>query len=67
MSIRLKLEEENMDLLMSLVREYDMNPSEVLNMIFSDPSILSGARSKDNGDYARLTCRKCGKKGKTKV
>lgn len=46
MSIRTTLSEPNMDLVMSLVRELNKNPSDVIDSLLSDPEFLISARSK---------------------
>ncbi len=46
MSIRTSLSEDNMDLVMSLVRDMDKNPSEILNFLLNNPDQIISARSK---------------------
>ncbi|CAM0029962.1 hypothetical protein VPHF95_0050 [Vibrio phage F95] len=48
-SFRTHLTEDNMDIVMFLVRELDKNPSEVLNMVISNPQLIYDARSGING------------------
>lgn len=48
-SFRTQLTEENMDIVMLLVRKLDKNPSEVMNMIINNPQLIYDARSDING------------------
>lgn len=47
-SLRTTLDECNMDLVMHLVRKYDKNPSEIINMVISNPQMIYDARSEIN-------------------
>ncbi len=44
-SLRVTLTDESMDIVMCLVRQYDKNPSEVINMVISNPQLIYDARS----------------------
>lgn len=55
MSLRIDLTVKNMDLVMSFVRNYDKNPSEIINLLLSNPDIIKEAWSKD--EY-KLPCKK---------
>ena len=59
MSIRTKLSEPNMDLVMKLVRELNQNPSEVINRLLGDPEFLISARSKLDEEKECKNRRKC--------
>lgn len=48
-----------MDIVMHLVRKYDKNPSEVMNMIFNNPQLIYDARSEiDEHKQTGLACKK---------
>jgi hypothetical protein len=53
-SFRTTLSEDNMDIIMYLVRELDKNPSEVINLIIDQPQILIDARSRLNGKEQKV-------------
>lgn len=46
MSIRTTLSDNNMDLVMELVREKGKNPSDILNYLLDNPDQIISARSK---------------------
>ncbi len=48
MSIRVDLTKLNMDLVMGVVRSLDMNPSQAVNKLLSEPELLSEAWSEIN-------------------
>jgi hypothetical protein len=48
-SLRTTLDDNSMDLVMYLVRKHDKNPSEVINMIISNPQMIYDARSEIDG------------------
>ena len=52
-SFRTKLEPENMDLIMHLVRKYDTNPSEMFNKVLKNPQLIIDARSELDEQYKR--------------
>lgn len=45
-SFRITFTDDNMDLVMGLVRELDCNPSEVINILLNTPQMITDARSK---------------------
>lgn len=45
-SFRTTLTDDNMDLIMAIVRELDRNPSEVINILLYNPEMIASARSK---------------------
>lgn len=47
-SLRIVLDSCNMDIVMHLVREYNKNPSEIINMLLLDPQMIYDARSEIN-------------------
>ena len=47
-SLRTNLEDSNMDIIMYLVRKFDKNPSDIINMIIQDPQMIYDARSEIN-------------------
>lgn len=55
MSIRIDLDIENMDLVMYYVRKLDKNPSEIINLLLTNPTLINEAWSEDEN---RLTCKK---------
>lgn len=61
MSFKVTLDEENMDVVMSLVREFDKRPFEIINMILKNPELVMIARSKL---YEKSEKDKCSKRGK---
>ncbi len=53
-SIRTTLSEDNMDLVMDLVRSLNVNPSQVLNYLLDNPDEIISARSRlKNGENKR--------------
>jgi hypothetical protein len=48
MSMRTTLSDDNMDLVMELVREKGKNPSDILNYLLNNPDQIISARSKLN-------------------
>ncbi|ADX87915.1 hypothetical protein 2018Mat167_0490 [Vibrio phage ICP1] len=59
-SLRTVLSEDNMDVVMYLVRKFDKNPSDIINMIIENPTLLIDARSEvdECNEKGRLTCKK---------
>ena len=47
-SLRTTLEDRSMDVIMHLVRKYDKNPSEIINMVILEPQLIYDARSEIN-------------------
>lgn len=53
-SVRTTLSRDNMDLVMSLVRSMNTNPSQVLNYLLDNPEKIISARSRlENGENKR--------------
>jgi hypothetical protein len=46
MAIRVELSNNNMDMVMHLVREFDKRPYEIINMLLDEPKLIEDARSK---------------------
>lgn len=59
-SFRTVLSKDNMDVVMHLVRKFDKNPSEIINMVIENPTLLIDARSEvdEYNEKGRLTCKK---------
>ena len=49
MSLRVDLDEGNMDLVMFLVRKLDKKPYEVINQLLNNPFLVEEARSELHG------------------
>lgn len=57
-SLRTTLTEDNMDIVMYLVRKHDKKPSDIINLVFENPQMIYDARSEINGEQkAGLTCK----------
>lgn len=59
---RITFNDDNMDLLMYLVRKWDTNPSNVINELLTNPKQIIDARSELYEKQAGLACKKWGKK-----
>lgn len=58
MSFKVTLDEDNMDVVMHLVRKLDKRPFEIINIILKNPELVMIARSKLYEESEKSTCKK---------